>query len=188
MKLIVGLGNPGPTYARTRHNLGFRVIDELARLAGVAVRRRVAHARVGQGRLDGTPVVLAKPQTFMNEAGATLTALLRLHPSPATDPDHLIVIHDDLDLPLGRVRIKTRGSDGGHRGVRSIIQALGTDRFIRVKIGIGKPAGMDPADYVLSPFRADERPAVEAAVGDAARAVQGILAHGAAGAMARFHQ
>lgn len=194
MKLIVGLGNPGPAYVQTRHNLGFRVIDELARLAGVALRQRVAYARVGQGRLDDILMVLAKPQTFMNKSGVALAALLRLYPSPDTHPDHLIVLHDDLDLPVGRVRIKTRGSDGGHRGIRSIIQALGTDRFIRVKIGIGKPAMLgapvtrDPAAYVLSTFTEDERPVVETAVKDAARAVQGILTHGAAGAASRFHQ
>lgn len=184
MKLIVGLGNPGASYARTRHNIGLRVIDHLARTAGVTIRQRVGHARTGEGVIAESAVLLVKPLTYMNETGTALPPLLRLCKD-------LIVIHDDLDLPLGRVRIKTRGSDGGHLGVRSIIQTLGTDRFLRVKIGIGKPSGSSgshPADYVLAPFEAAELPAVQAGVERAASAVHGILADGPATAMTRYNR
>ncbi|OGW28140.1 MAG: aminoacyl-tRNA hydrolase [Nitrospirae bacterium GWC2_57_13] len=186
MKIIVGLGNPGRKYERTRHNVGFLAVDELGRSLGIAVDREKCRALIGKGRLGPEQVVLAKPQTYMNESGWSLTALLPEFYASLAD---VIVIHDDLDLPCGTVRMKSGGGHGGHNGLRSIAEETGSSEFIRVRIGIGRPApGMDAADFVLQPFSADERALAENAVAKAAEAVQTIITQGMTTAMNRFNQ
>lgn len=160
MRLIVGLGNPGRHYARTRHNVGFMAVDGLARLLGVRMRRRQAEAMVGEGSLAGESIILAKPQTFMNLSGKAVAALVARYQMPLAN---VLVIHDDLDLALGRLRLRGRGASGGHRGIQSIIAEVGGGAFCRLKIGIGRPGpGEDVVDYVLRAFRREERPLVGA--------------------------
>jgi PTH1 family peptidyl-tRNA hydrolase len=185
MKLIIGLGNPGKKYERTRHNAGFHVVDELAERLGVAVTREKCRSQTGAASIGTQPALLAKPQTYMNDSGSAVAALLRETYSAAPD---LIVIHDDLDLPPGIVRVKTGGGHGGHNGLRSIIEQTGTPDFIRVRVGIGRPEpGVDPADYVLSPYAANEREGAAAAVVTAAEAVITAIEQGATAAMHRFN-
>jgi peptidyl-tRNA hydrolase, PTH1 family len=185
MKIIIGLGNPDRKYERTRHNAGFMAVDELARSLSLDLAKEKAHALIGAGRLGAEQVVLAKPQTYMNESGKAAASLLREFYG---SPGDLIVIHDELDLPLGAVRVKIGGGHGGHNGLRSIIEALAGD-FVRVRIGIGRPlSSEDAADYVLSPFLAEERKAAAEAAVRAAEAVRVILAEGAAKAMNLFNQ
>lgn len=184
MRLIVGLGNPGPAYAGTRHNVGFRVVEALAAGAGLRFRRQ-GEASCARGRLSGQAVTLAKPQTYMNRSGPVVVALIG---DLGLDLNDVIVVHDDLDLALGRVRIKSRGGPGGHNGVLSLIDALGADRFARVKIGVGRPpAGDDPADYVLSPVPPGERSVLDDAVRRAVEAVECWIAEGVMTAMNRFN-
>ena len=186
MKIIVGLGNPGRKYVRTRHNAGFMATDELARNLHIEVAQEKYHALVGRARIDSEEAVLAKPQTYMNESGRAVGAILRGTYAAVSD---IIVIHDELDLPLGAVKIKTGGGHGGHYGLRSIIENLGTADFIRIRVGIGRPAsGMDPADYVLSPFLAEERQAVPEIMARAADAVKAIVLEGPTRAMNIFNQ
>ena len=156
MKLIVGLGNPGQAYRWTRHNLGFLLIDELAGRNGIEIGRRGLESEYGRGKIRGEEVLLAKPQTFMNRSGEAAARLLRFFKVP---PEDLIIIHDDLDLPCGKIRIRLQGGHGGHQGVKSVIEAVGSDGFLRVKIGIGRPSDprWDPADYVLEPVRGELR-------------------------------
>lgn len=186
MKIIIGLGNPGRKYERTRHNAGFLALDELAALLRCDVSQEKYHARVGKGRIGDEDALLAKPQTYMNESGRSAGAILRYTTASVAD---LIVIHDDLDLPPGAVRVKAGGGHGGHNGLRSLIEHLGSAGFIRVRIGIGRPApGRDPADYVLTPFAAGERQAASEAMTRAAEAVRTIIAEGLTKAMNRFNQ
>jgi PTH1 family peptidyl-tRNA hydrolase len=151
MKLIIGLGNPGRDYERTRHNVGFMAIDRLAEVMGIDVVEKKFKAFIGQGQLLGEKVVLAKPQTFMNLSGDSVSALLNWYKLSEAD---LLVIYDDLDLPCGRLRLRPGGGTGGHRGMESIIIAIGQDQFTRLRIGIGKPpiAEFDAAHYVLGRF------------------------------------
>ncbi len=184
--VIIGLGNPGRKYERTRHNAGFMALDELARRAGIGIDQEKHHAAVGRGRLEAHDAVLAKPQTFMNESGRAVSALLR---EQYLAVNSLIVVHDELDLPLSTIRVKSGGGHGGHNGLRSLIEFLGTGEFNRVRVGIGRPApGMDAADYVLAPFLPDERVAAAEAVQKAADAVMVILADGMTKAMNQFNQ
>lgn len=186
MKIIVGLGNPGRKYERTRHNAGFLALDELAELAGVSVEQEKHSALVGRGRLGSEDVVLAKPRTFMNESGRAVAALLRSSYRTCAD---LIVLHDELDLAPGSVRIKTGGGHGGHNGLRSIMELAGSADFIRIRIGIGRPpAGVDAADYVLSPFSAEERKAAADAFRKAAEAARAVVLDGPERAMNQFNQ
>lgn len=186
MKIIVGLGNPGRKYARTRHNAGFMAIDELASLLSAECNQEKHDALLGRARIDSEGVVLAKPQTYMNESGRAVAAILRDAYSTAAD---LVVVHDELDLPLGTVRVKRGGSHGGHNGLRSLIELLGTPDFIRVRIGIGRPAaGLDAAEYVLSPFAPEERSAAIGAVNRAAEAVKVIIIDGPVRAMNMFNK
>lgn len=185
MKVIVGLGNPGRKYERTRHNAGFIAVDELAKSLRVAISQEKHHAFIGRARVDSEEAVLVKPQTYMNDSGRAVAALLRDTYTAASD---LIVIHDELDLPLGSVRVKTGGGHGGHNGLRSIIEHLGSGDFIRVRIGVGRPAvSVDAADYVLSPFLAEEWEIADQAFARAADAVKGILREGPARAMNIFN-
>ena len=185
MKLIAGLGNPGRAYARHRHNAGFFVVDELAARHGIELKRRAFSAVVGSGAVGSESVLLAKPETFMNLSGEAVVPLLGYY---KLDAAALIVVHDDLDLETGRLKLVRDAGHGGHNGVRSIIEQLGTNAFTRVRIGIGRPPeGIDGANYVLSPFREEEREAMAAAIDRAADAVEMILAEGLAAAQQRYH-
>jgi PTH1 family peptidyl-tRNA hydrolase len=184
--IITGLGNPGKKYERTRHNAGFIAVDELGRRIGINVIQEKHHALIGKGRIDSHEIVLAKPQTYMNESGRAVGALLR---DSYLSAGELIVLHDELDLPTGTVRVKTGGGHGGHNGLRSIIEHIGTADFVRIRIGIGRPApGMDAADYVLSACAAEERQAAQEAVGKAVDAVMTVVSQGIAKAMNLFNQ
>jgi PTH1 family peptidyl-tRNA hydrolase len=182
--LIVGLGNPGEAYARHRHNVGFMCLDILAQRHGLGFRRTRQRALVAEGTISGRRVALAKPITFMNLSGQAVSLLMRHYNLPV---NRILVIYDDLDLPLGRIRIRPSGSSGGHKGLQSIIEHLGSFNFPRIRIGIGRDPTMDPAEYVLSPFRPEEVEVVQKALEAAANAVETVLTHGLEEAMNRFN-
>lgn len=184
--LIVGLGNPGSDYADHRHNLGFRIVDALADKHGLAFARHKGKVRVAEGEICGQNVILAKPQTFMNLSGKAVNRVSRRFEIP---PQHILVVYDDLDLPLGRLRLRPEGGTGGHRGMRSIIDSLGTQSFARLRVGIDRPAGrMDPADYVLQAFSAEEEIVVAKVVRQAVAAIECCLTDGVVVAMDRFNR
>ena len=186
MKLIVGLGNPGKRYERTRHNLGFWVVDRLAQQHRVEVKKKLCDALVGEWCDDGERIVLAKPQTFMNRSGLTVKGLLHEYYGAA---ENLLIAYDDLDLPFGRIRIRVKGSAAGHRGILSILENLGDAPFSRLRVGIGRPpGGVDPADYVLSPFDSEEAAEVDKVVGRAAEALDCILREGSQRAMELYNR
>jgi PTH1 family peptidyl-tRNA hydrolase len=181
VRLVVGLGNPGPRYARNRHNVGFHCLHRLATAHGLAFSRQRRRVRVASGAICGRRVVLALPQTFMNESGRAVAPLVRFY---KVELDDLLVVYDDLDLPPGAIRLRPEGSSGGHRGVRSIIQHLGSQSFPRLRIGIGRPPGrMDPADYVLQDFRPEEKPILEEALEATGAAIETWLVEGIEQAM-----
>lgn len=186
MKIIVGLGNPGGHYQRSRHNVGFRVVDRLSEMQRIPVCSRRFKAHCGIGRIHSQDVVLLKPLTYMNLSGEAVKKAAHAFSAEVAD---LIVIHDDLDLGLGRLRVKRKGSDGGHQGIRSIIEALGGNTFLRLKVGIGRPPqGVDPADYVLSAFDEQEELEIRSALGKAAETVEMILSEGIDAAMNRLQK
>jgi len=184
--LIVGLGNPGPSYASTRHNVGYMVLDELASRAGTKLgRHKRAHADVGQGRLDGQRVTLLRSRSFMNESGGPVKAAVDYG---KFDPDHLVVIQDELDIPFGAVRLKLGGGDGGHNGLKSIRKSLGTGDYYRIRVGVDRPPGQqDTADYVLKAFSGAQRKELPTVIADAADAVEALLTLGLAPAQNKFH-
>ena len=184
--LVVGLGNPGPQYAKTRHNVGFMVADLLADRIGAAFKvHKRSGADVVTGRLAHRPVVLAKPRTFMNESGRQVGPLAKFY---SVSPADVVVIHDDLDLDFGLIRLKTGGGEGGHNGLRSVANALGTKDFQRVRIGIGRPPGRkDPAAFVLEPFTAAERADVPALCEQAADATELLIDLGLEAAQNQVH-
>ena len=183
--LIVGLGNPGAEYAGNRHNCGFMVADVLAARMTARFKRDRSRAVVAAGRLAGTAVTLAKPQTFMNLSGGPVAALRSFYKIP---PERIVVIHDELDLPFEVIRLKLGGGDGGHNGLRSVTAALGTRDYLRVRVGIGLPPGrMDPADFVLRDFSAAEKKLLPLVLEQAADAVEALLRHGLAAAQHEFH-
>jgi PTH1 family peptidyl-tRNA hydrolase len=185
MWLIIGLGNPGKGYRLTRHNVGFRVVDRLAREQGMQFKRRRGGAQVGEGRVGREKVILAKPLTYMNKSGAAVKKLVKALDIPL---DHLVVVHDDLDLACGRMKIKEKGGHGGHKGMQSIIEELGSSDFLRVKVGIGKPPDPEEgADYVLSPFAAQERALVKESVEQAVEAIKAIIVSGKDQAMNMYN-
>ena len=185
MKLIVGLGNPGPEYRDTRHNIGFAVVDLLARRSGLTFGGGPADALIARTRQPGEEALLAKPLTFMNLSGGAVAELARYFRVAIPD---LIIVADDANLPLGKLRARARGSDGGHHGLRSIIERLGTSEFARLRIGIGRgDQRRDLADHVLARFDADEREEVESAVGRAADAVETFVADGIEKVMNEFN-
>jgi PTH1 family peptidyl-tRNA hydrolase len=185
MKIIAGLGNPGDRYLFTRHNLGFMVADRLALIYNFSFRRKKFDALFAEGSLSGVPVILLKPQTFMNLSGTAIGPLMRFL---KTDPGDLIVVHDDLDLPFGILRIKDGGGDGGHKGLQSIIEALGTDAFLRLRCGIGKPAAKELVEaYVLEPFGKKEIDEIPPLLERACSALMEILTVGAQSAMNKFN-
>jgi peptidyl-tRNA hydrolase, PTH1 family len=174
--LVVGLGNPGPGYAGNRHNVGFMVADLLAGRMGSRFKTHKSRAEVVEGRLGGTRVVLAKPRTFMNDSGGPVTGLRDFFKVPL---DRLVVVHDELDLPYGVLRLKIGGGDNGHNGLRSLRRSLGSGEFLRVRMGIGRPPGrLDPATFVLRDFGAAERKDLEINVDRAADAVESLVLHG----------
>lgn len=189
MLLIAGLGNPGPRYQATRHNLGFRVIDEIARKCGLAdsAFRERFHGEVASARLDGEELLLLRPHTFMNESGRSVQAACAFY---KIKPSELIVAHDELDLPFSDLRLKKGGGDGGNRGIRSVTGALGPD-YVRIRLGIGRPPPDfrgDPADFVLQAFPPIEQPEVEKMLGRAVEAVSLLLSLGLDKAMNRINQ
>jgi len=186
MYLIVGLGNPGTRYTRNRHNVGARCVSRLAAAHGLEFSRRQKNARVARGTISDRPVLLAVPQTFMNESGRAVAPLARFYQVP---PERLLVVYDDLDLPPGTIRLRPEGSSGGHRGMRSVIEHLGTQNFPRLRIGIGRPPGqMDPADYVLQDFTPEEETAIEEAIERAIAAIQTWLTEGLEKAMSLYNR
>ncbi|MFF0453443.1 aminoacyl-tRNA hydrolase [Nocardia africana] len=184
--LVVGLGNPGPEYERTRHNAGFLVADVLAeRIGGRFTVHKKSGADLLEARLDGRKVLLAKPRTYMNLSGRPVAALARFFSVPPTE---VIVVHDELDLPFGSIRLKRGGGEGGHNGLRSISNALSTKDYLRVRFGVGRPPGrQDPADFVLKPFSAPERKEVPVLVEQTADAVELLLRVGLETAQNQLH-
>jgi PTH1 family peptidyl-tRNA hydrolase len=184
--LVVGLGNPGPQYAKTRHNVGFMVADLLAGRMGAAFKvHKKSGAEIVTGRLGHKPVVLAKPRTYMNESGRQVGPLAKFY---SVSPADVIVIHDDLDIDFGQVRLKLGGGEGGHNGLRSVVNALGTKDFQRVRIGIGRPPGRkDPAAFVLENFSAAERPEVPTLCEMAADACELLIESGLEPAQNQVH-
>lgn len=185
--LVVGLGNPGPGYAGNRHNVGQMVLAELADRAHASFRTHRTGSSVAEGRTgaEGPRLILAKPSSFMNLSGPPVAALLRFY---KLEPSRLIVLHDELDIPFDRLRLKTGGGHGGHNGVRDIVAALGTGDFTRVRIGIGRPPGRQPAaDFVLHDFTGEERKVLPNLLSDAADAAELIAREGLAAAQLRFH-
>lgn len=184
--LIAGLGNPGPKYASNRHNVGFRCLEHLAAQHGLAFGRRQKRALVATGSIQGQQVVLAKPQTYMNDSGRAVVPLARFY---KVEPEHMMVVYDDLDLPPGAVRLRPEGGSGGHKGMRSIIKHLGEQGFPRLRIGIGRPPGrMDPAAYVLQDLSIEEEPLLEEVLAHAAAAVEIWLQQGIEMAMSQYNR
>lgn len=185
--VVVGLGNPGPDYAGNRHNVGQMVLDELASRMGATFKKHKTPNQVAEGRLvpGGTRLVLAKPGSFMNTSGGPVSSVLGFY---SATPADLVVVHDELDLPFDTVRLKGSGGHGGHNGLRDIIKATGTNEFMRVRVGIGRPPGrQDPADYVLRDFSAAEKKTLPILLADAADAVQAIVEVGLLAAQQRVH-
>jgi peptidyl-tRNA hydrolase, PTH1 family len=171
--LVVGLGNPGPSYAGNRHNAGFLVLDLLAERLGSRFRAHKGRADVVEGRLAGVRAVLAKPKSYMNESGGPVASLRDFYKVPL---ERIVVVHDELDIPFGTVRLKRGGGDNGHNGLRSLTRSLGGRDYLRVRFGIGRPPGrQDPADYVLKDFAAAERKELAFHVDRAADAVEALL-------------
>ncbi len=186
MYIIVGLGNPGRQYEHTRHNVGFEVVDRLADRLGISVSEKKHKALCGKGILEGQKVVLVKPQTFMNLSGESVRSAADFY---KPEQDHVIIIYDDVSLDPGQLRIRAKGSAGGHNGIKNIIAQLGTQEFPRVKVGIGeKPDKMDLADYVLSHFSQGEWKQMENAFEEAADAVTVMVSQGIETAMNRFNK
>ena len=165
MYIIAGLGNPGKQYENTKHNVGFLTIDVLAEKLGIRVSKIKHKALTGEGFISGEKVILVKPQTYMNLSGESIREILSFYKA---DPERLVVIYDDIDLPMGSLRIRKKGSAGGHNGIKSIIAMTGTQGFSRIKVGVGeKPQGWDLADHVLGRFSSEDRAKVEEAIGHA---------------------
>ena len=191
MKLIVGLGNPGKTYAHNRHNVGFQCLNYFARLHSIRFDHRQCHARVGIGKVRGEKLLLAKPGTFVNLSGNSVAGLVRKHKIPLSD---LLVIYDDLDLPLGKIRLRQSGSSGGHKGINSIICALGSEDFPRIRVGIGRPQAEGQSinedaivNYVLSDFSPQEAELIRPVIASVAEAIDCFLTQGIVEAMNKFN-
>jgi len=184
MKIVAGLGNPGAQYANTPHSVGFEALDALAAAAGVAwEEKRQFKCLMTAVSVEGERVLLVKPQTFMNLSGESVAPVVKYHNATAAD---LLVVHDDIDLPLGRMRIRKGGSCGGHNGVRNIIERLGTQDFVRLKLGVGKDRS-DVVGFVLGKFSPDARKVMDVVVAEAVKAVAAVVAHGADSAMNAFN-
>ena len=186
MFLVAGLGNPGEEYALTPHNLGFLTVDRLAERHGIRVNRKDSKALAGVGEIDGRPVMLAKPQTFMNLSGASLAPLMEKH---SIGPERLVVVYDELDLGWKALRIKPKGSAAGHKGMKSVISSLKTSEIVRVRLGIhpGHPV-KDGAEFVLAPLGRSQIKELDEFIGYAADAVRAIIAEGVEKAMTKFNR
>jgi len=182
--LIAGLGNPGLQYERNRHNIGYQCIERLIRQHGLAKGKLMFKAMVTSGTIAGTRTLLARPLTFMNLSGQSVRPLLRWYRVALPD---LLVVYDDLDLPLGRIRLRQRGGSAGHKGMQSIIEALGTQEFSRLRIGIGRPVHGEPPDFVLNNFTLDESIVMENAFDQAVAAIETFLESGITTAMNEFN-
>ena len=183
MWLLVGLGNPGSRYTKTRHNIGFMVLDALTAQIGLAFRERTDY-RASDGFMENERIIFMEPLTFMNRSGVAVKKVADKHAVP---PERIIVVHDDLDLPAGKLKIRKKGSSGGHKGIDSLIQNLGSRDFIRVKIGIGRDPLLPTEAFVLSKFRRDEIPLIREAVSQASHAIACIIAEGPDRAMNTFN-
>jgi PTH1 family peptidyl-tRNA hydrolase len=181
--LIAGLGNPGRKYAKTRHSVGFMVADDLTERYGIELREKELY-RLGKGSIEGYEIVLMEPLTFMNRSGLAVRDVMKRY---GVGPENLIVIHDDIDMETGKLKIREKGSSGGHKGVESIIQSIGTREFIRVKVGIGRGEDIPVEDYVLSKFRKEEAPLIRDAIQRASDAVSTIVKDGVKKAMNAFN-
>lgn len=183
--VVVGLGNPGPKYAGNRHNAGFMVADLLASDLGQKFRAHKGRVDVAEGQFAGVPVTLVKPKAFMNLSGGPVASIRDFY---KVKPDHIVVVHDELDIPFGAIRLKQGGGDNGHNGLRSITSALGTREYVRIRFGIGRPPGQqDPADFVLKDFSTVERRELPYLVQSAADAIELLLSAGLAAAQNKFH-
>ena len=186
--LIVGLGNPGAEYSNNRHNVGQMVLDELARRAGGSFKVHKARAHVLEGRLGigGPRVVLAKPMSYMNVSGGPVSALAKFYD---IDPEHVVAVHDEIDIPFNTVKLKIGGGEGGHNGLRDISKALATKEYLRVRVGVGRPPGrMDTADFVLKDFATTEKKELPFLLDDAADAVETVVRDGLAAAQQKYHR
>jgi PTH1 family peptidyl-tRNA hydrolase len=190
MRLIVGLGNPGRRYTNSRHNVGFKCVDLFAREHGISLTQRGAHSKLGTGEVANTRIVVAKPQTFMNLSGEAVSALMRRY---RLSPKDILVIYDDLDLPLGKLRIREKGSSGGHNGLKSIISRLGTQDFPRIRIGIAPGEDddtmtkVDAIEHVLSDFTEEEKTVMREVYPRVAAAVECMLTEGLTAAMNKYN-
>ncbi len=185
MKLVVGLGNPGKEYTLTKHNVGFLVVDELGKRVGIDIQKSKFQSLYGEGFLEGNKILLLKPQTYMNRSGGAVSSASDFYKIP---PENIIVIHDEMDISLGRIMIKPGGGSAGNNGIKSIISSLGSKDFIRVRIGIGKPnAKSDGANHVLSNFNKSESAMVEESIQTAADAVLEIMNNGLEKAMNKYN-
>ena len=186
MRLIAGLGNPGPDYENTRHNAGFMVVDKLAEEFGISVNKNKFDVRYGRGTIEGHEVMLAKPMAFMNRSGWPVQQLAAYFKINSKD---LIVVHDDIDLAFGRIKIKEKGGHGGHKGLKSIINAVGEDEFVRLRVGVGRSeAGSNVTDHVLGPFFDDESKQLDSVLIRARDAMVTILTEGSKVGMNRFNK
>jgi PTH1 family peptidyl-tRNA hydrolase len=183
--LVVGLGNPGPSYAGNRHNVGFMVLDLLAERVGGRFKAHKGRADTVEGRLVGRRVVLAKPKCYMNESGGPVASLRDFFKVPV---ERIVVVHDELDIPFGTLRLKAGGGDNGHNGLRSVTKSLGSREYLRVRFGVGRPPGrQDPADFVLKDFTSAERKELPFLVDRAADAIEALLSAGIEAAQNTFH-
>jgi PTH1 family peptidyl-tRNA hydrolase len=193
MYLVIGLGNPGQHYTKNRHNIGFRLVDYLSDKYNISLKRNECRSAVGRGNIGDDEVMLAKPKTYMNNSGVAVSRLLQKF---SISPAQFIVVYDDLDLPLGQMRLRSRGSAGGHKGIKSIIGEIGTSDFKRIKIGIGRPDTGKPeraleeeiVNYVLSDFTTVEEEKVKTVIATAADALQNLLQEGIQSAMNKFNK
>jgi PTH1 family peptidyl-tRNA hydrolase len=185
VKLIAGLGNPGDAYSLTRHNIGFMAADRIAGETGIALNKTKLHCLVGYGSWCGHTIIIAKPQIYMNRSGEAIRALAD---SCDIAPEDIIVMHDDMDIDFGNLKIKVRGGSAGHRGIESLIDLLSTDLFMRLRIGIGRPpAALPGPDYVLETFSVQELNKIHTTTAKVHQCLETILTHGVAAAMNRFH-
>ena len=186
MKLLVGLGNPGSEYSRNRHNMGFLCLNQFAKSHRLAFSQRESKSRVARGEISGIPVILAKPTTYMNTSGVAVASLVRQEKIPMSD---ILIIHDDMDLPLGKIRLKPKGSAAGHHGIESIIASLGSQEFPRLRVGIGRPGDTGGTiDYVLGDFLPSEREIVEEVIARVSKAIDCFIAEGLEKAMSTFNR
>jgi len=186
MKLLVGLGNPGSEYSRNRHNMGFLCLNHFAKSHRLAFSQRQSKARVAKGEVGGEPVILSKPTTYMNLSGAAVASLVRQWKVSLSD---ILIVHDDMDLPLGKIRLKPKGSAAGHHGIESIIASLGSQEFPRLRVGIGRPGDTGGTiDYVLGDFVSSERDLVEEVIARVSKAIDCFIAEGLEKTMSKFNR